>query len=106
MVGCRTSGVLTADGVAVAQGCKLVSIHATNVNVATTIYVFDSNTTATGTEIARINLAANQSLSTNEIGAKGGADHFSGSMKAMGFISAPISTTERDDLYNWSLSII
>ena len=51
-------------------------------------------------------ICEDQSLSTNEIGAKGGADHFSGSMKAMGFISAPISTTERDDLYNWSLSII
>lgn len=61
MVGCRTSGVILADGIAVGQGCKLISIHATSVNVATTIYVFDS-LTATGTEIARINLAANQTL--------------------------------------------
>ncbi len=62
MVGCRTSGVLVADGVAVAEACKLISIHATSVNVATTIYIHDSNTTATGTEIARINLAANQTI--------------------------------------------
>ena len=51
-----------ADGVAVSEPCKLISIHATNVNSATTIYVFDSNTTATGTELARINLAANQTI--------------------------------------------
>tara|TARA_R110001592_G_scaffold267275_1_gene533259 strand:- start:1279 stop:1584 length:306 start_codon:yes stop_codon:yes gene_type:complete len=62
MVGCRTSGVILADGVAVGEGCKLISIHATSVATATTIYVFDSNTTATGTEIARINLAANQTI--------------------------------------------
>lgn len=62
MSGCRSSGVLTASAVVFNGSCKLVSIHATEVaGSSATIKVFD-NTAASGKELARITLTANQTI--------------------------------------------
>jgi len=62
MSGCRSSGVLTASAVVFDGSCKLVSIHATEVaGSSATIKVFD-NTAASGKELARITLTANQTI--------------------------------------------
>tara|TARA_R110000751_G_scaffold78908_1_gene159260 strand:+ start:847 stop:1125 length:279 start_codon:yes stop_codon:yes gene_type:complete len=60
--GCRTSGVLTASAIVVSNQVKLISIHATEVGASTsTIKVFDGSDN-TGKEIARLTLAANQTI--------------------------------------------
>ena len=62
VAGCRTSGVLTGDGLVITGRAKLISIHATEVGAgAAVIKVFD-NTVASGKEIARLTLAANQTI--------------------------------------------
>lgn len=59
---CRSSGVLAADKVVSNEQCLLVSIHACETGSSTAeIRVFDG-TSAAGTEIARIVLAANQTI--------------------------------------------
>lgn len=59
MASCRSSGVLTADGVITADRCKLVSIHATYTGTtgATTVKVFDNASAASGTELTRLILS-------------------------------------------------
>jgi len=60
--GCRSSGVLTSDKLVVTGQVKLISIHATEVGgSAAVIKVFD-NTAASGKEIARMTLTANQTI--------------------------------------------
>tara|TARA_R110000787_G_scaffold285407_1_gene400921 strand:- start:532 stop:810 length:279 start_codon:yes stop_codon:yes gene_type:complete len=62
VAGCRTSGVLTANALIYTGKVKLISIHATEVGAgAAVIKVFD-NTAASGKEIARLTLAANQTI--------------------------------------------
>ena len=62
VAGCRTSGVLTASAVVARHQCKLISIHATETAGAMAqIKVFDG-TDNTGLEVARIILAAGQTL--------------------------------------------
>lgn len=61
MAACRSSGVLTADAIIFTGQCKLVSIHSTAINTATTIKVFDGLDNS-GIEIARLILASNQTL--------------------------------------------
>ena len=64
MVGqtCRSSGVLTASAIVSREQCLLVSIHVCEVNnAAATIKVFDGISNS-GTELARIVLAANQTI--------------------------------------------
>ena len=59
---CRSSGVLAADKIISEQQCLLISIHACETAGSTAeIRVFDG-TSAAGTEIARIRLAANQTI--------------------------------------------
>tara|TARA_R100000149_G_C5853689_1_gene121664 strand:+ start:389 stop:670 length:282 start_codon:yes stop_codon:yes gene_type:complete len=59
---CRSSGVLAADKIVSNEQCLLVSIHACETGSSTAeIRVFDG-TSAAGTEIARIVLAANQTI--------------------------------------------
>ncbi len=59
---CRSSGVLAADKVISNEQCLLVSIHACETaGSAAEIRVYDG-TSASGTEIARIVLAANQTI--------------------------------------------
>ena len=60
--GCRSSGVLTENKLVVTGQVKLISIHATEVGgSAAVIKVFD-NTAASGKEIARMTLTANQTI--------------------------------------------
>ena len=62
VAGCRTSGVLTASAVVARHQCKLISIHATETAGAMAqIKVFDG-TDNSGLEVARIILAAGQTL--------------------------------------------
>ena len=62
VAGCRSSGVLVEDTLIVSGQVKLISIHATEVGgAAAVIKVFD-NTAASGKEIARLTLAANQTI--------------------------------------------
>ncbi len=60
MVGCRSSGVLTASAIVSGERSKLISIHAqlTGTN-PTLVRVFD-NTAASGKELARINLVTSK----------------------------------------------
>lgn len=60
MVGCRSSGVLTASAIVSGERIKLISIHAqlTGTN-PTLVRVFD-NTAASGKELARINLVTSK----------------------------------------------
>ena len=59
---CRSSGVLAADKIISNEHCLLISIHACETGSSTAeIRVFDG-TSAAGTEIARIVLAANQTI--------------------------------------------
>jgi len=53
MVGCRTSGVLTASTLVFKGECKLISIHSVALGAPTTVKVFDGLDN-TGLEIARI----------------------------------------------------
>jgi hypothetical protein len=55
VAGCRSSGVLTASKLVVTGQVKLISIHACSVGAPTVIKVFD-NTSASGTEIARLSM--------------------------------------------------
>jgi len=60
MASCRSSGVLTASSLVFTGQCKLVSIHACEVNNgAATIKVFDG-TSNSGKEVARMVLSANE----------------------------------------------
>ena len=60
--GCRSSGVLTENQLIVSGQTKLISIHATEVaGSAAVIKIFD-NTAASGKEVARLTLAANQTI--------------------------------------------
>ncbi len=62
VAGCRTSGVLTASAVVARHQCKLISIHATETAGAMAqIKVFDG-TSNSGLEIARLILAAGQTI--------------------------------------------
>lgn len=62
VAGCRTSGVLTASAVVARHQCKLISIHATETAGALAqIKVFDGVSNS-GLEVARIILAAGQTL--------------------------------------------
>ena len=62
VAGCRTSGVLTASAVVARHQCKLISIHATETAGAMAqIKVFDGVSNS-GLEVARIILAAGQTL--------------------------------------------
>ena len=60
MVGCRSSGVLTASAIVSGERCKLISVHAqlTGTN-PTLVRIFD-NTAASGKELARINLVTSK----------------------------------------------
>ena len=63
MASCRSSGVLTASGVVFSGKCKLISIHACEVDgSAATVKVWDNASAASGKELARIVLAANQTI--------------------------------------------
>jgi hypothetical protein len=60
--GCRSSGVLTSSAVVSSDRALLISIHATEVaGSAATVKIWD-NTAASGKEVARITLAANQTI--------------------------------------------
>jgi len=60
--GCRSSGVLTSSAVVSSDRALLVSVHATEVaGSAATVKIWD-NTAASGKEVARITLAANQTI--------------------------------------------
>ena len=60
--GCRTSGVLTSSAIVVTNQVILISIHATEVaGAASIIKVFDGSDN-TGKEVARLTLAANQTI--------------------------------------------
>tara|TARA_A200000159_G_C7338683_1_gene346217 strand:+ start:5895 stop:6170 length:276 start_codon:yes stop_codon:yes gene_type:complete len=62
MPSCRSSGVLTSSQTVFSGKCKLISIHACEVGgSAASIKVYD-NTAASGKEIARIILSANQTV--------------------------------------------
>tara|TARA_R100000773_G_C4194995_1_gene99495 strand:+ start:465 stop:743 length:279 start_codon:yes stop_codon:yes gene_type:complete len=62
VAGCRTSGVLTASAVVARHQCKLISIHATETaGSMAQIKVFDG-TSNSGLEIARLILAAGQTI--------------------------------------------
>jgi hypothetical protein len=52
--GCRSSGLLTADGLVYSGKCKLVSIHATNLHGtdASIVIIYD-NTAASGKVVAK-----------------------------------------------------
>ena len=56
MVGCRSSGVVTASTLVFTGQCKLISIHAIAIGAPTVIKVWDG-VAASGKEIARISLA-------------------------------------------------
>lgn len=63
MASCRSSGVLTASGVVFSGKCKLISIHACEVvGSAAIVKVWDNASAASGKELARIVLAANQTI--------------------------------------------
>lgn len=53
MVGCRTSGVLTASTLVFKGECKLISIHCCSLGAPTTVKVFDGLDN-TGKEVARL----------------------------------------------------
>ena len=60
---CRSSGVQTASAVVNAGRCKLISVHAQLTgNAATTVKVFDNASAASGTELARLILAPDQTI--------------------------------------------
>lgn len=59
---CRSSGVLTADKIITDQQCLLVSIHVTEVSGAAAEIRVYNGTSASGTEVARIRLTANQTI--------------------------------------------
>jgi len=61
--GCRTSGVLTASAVVTKGRALLVSVHACEVGGTTpvTIKIYDG-TSSSGKEIARLNIAAGQTI--------------------------------------------
>ena len=62
MPSCRSSGVLTSSQTVFSGQCKLISIHACEVSgSAASLKVYD-NTAASGKEIARIILSANQTV--------------------------------------------
>jgi hypothetical protein len=62
VAGCRSSGVLTGNALVVTGQVKLISIHATEVNNAAAVIKVYDNTAASGKEIARMTLAANQTI--------------------------------------------
>ena len=59
---CRSSGVLAADKIVSSEQCLLVSIHACDTAGSTGEIRVDDGTSASGTEIARIVLTANQTI--------------------------------------------
>ncbi len=61
--GCRTSGVLTASGVVMKGHALLISIHACEVGGTNpvTVKIYDG-TSSSGKEIARLSIAANQTI--------------------------------------------
>ena len=63
MASCRSSGILLDSGVVFVGSCKLVSIHAAEVDGSPAIIkVFDNASAASGKELARIVLSANQTV--------------------------------------------
>ena len=63
MPSCRSSGVLTGSPVVYSGKCKLISIHACEVGGSSaTIKVWDNASAASGKELARIVLSANQTV--------------------------------------------
>lgn len=61
--GCRTSGVLTASAVVTSGHALLISIHACEVGGSSPVVVkIYDGTSASGKEIARLNIAANQTI--------------------------------------------
>jgi hypothetical protein len=63
MASCRSSGVLTGSAVVFSGKCKLVSIHACEVaGSAAIVKVWDNASAASGKELARIVLSANQTV--------------------------------------------
>ena len=60
---CRSSGIKTASAVVNAGRTKLISIHAVCTGIApTTVKVFDNASAASGTELARMVLAPEQTI--------------------------------------------
>ena len=60
---CRSSGIKTASAVVNAGRTKLISIHAVCTGIApTTVKVFDNASAASGTELARMILAPDQTI--------------------------------------------
>lgn len=59
---CRSSGVMTSSQTVVSGRATLVSIHAAEVGGAAAIVKIWDNTAASGKEVARIVLAANQTI--------------------------------------------
>ena len=63
MPSCRSSGVLTSSQTVFSGKCKLISIHACEVGGSSaTVKVWDNASAASGKELARIVLSANQTL--------------------------------------------
>tara|TARA_R100001510_G_scaffold35457_1_gene31925 strand:- start:409 stop:690 length:282 start_codon:yes stop_codon:yes gene_type:complete len=64
MPSCRSSGVLTGSAVVYSGKCKLISIHACEVTGETdaVVKVWDNASSASGKELARIVLSANQTV--------------------------------------------
>tara|TARA_R100001591_G_scaffold106360_1_gene114709 strand:+ start:231 stop:515 length:285 start_codon:yes stop_codon:yes gene_type:complete len=61
--GCRSSGVLTSSAVVSSDRALLISIHATEVaGSAATVKIWDNASAASGKEVARITLSANQTI--------------------------------------------
>lgn len=63
MPSCRSSGVLTSSQTVFSGKCKLISIHACEVGGASaSLKVWDNASAASGKELARIILTANQTV--------------------------------------------
>ncbi len=60
MVGCRSSGVLTASAIVSGERSKLISIHAQLTGADPTLVRIFDNTAASGKELARINLVTSK----------------------------------------------
>ena len=62
VAGCRSSGVLTESALIVTGQVKLISIHAAEVGGGAAVVKIFDNTAASGKEIARMTLTANQTI--------------------------------------------
>ena len=62
VAGCRSSGVLTESALIVTGQVKLISIHAAEVGGGAAVVKIFDNTAASGKEIARMTLVANQTI--------------------------------------------